>query len=601
MTDTTISALLETDPQCAMEYMIKEYTGLLWGVAQLWLREPEDIKDCISETFSEFYIHHDRYDPSKGSLKGYLVVITKRIAMRQHAALLQCGDVETCPLPENPIERAEQREDLEEALRSLDSLDEQIIRLKYYGGMTAKEIAAQLNLPYETVKKRHQRSLRKMKKALTIGLVIVVLIALLASCGYAVLRYFGVLPGYGVSTDPQRTFYVLETGETMHTERFELTVTEAWWNEGILIVDTELSFADTEANYTPQPQADGSSQMVFAPVVPSLEAAGGGAGWTLLRTVILASEANAATQVRFVFAGSTQIAGDLELTLSSEGGEAKLLLSTSALTLTPEEAGSCAMTEEGGLLAIPRIENGELIVSIYPLNIGQFQTNISLTMGFWECFGGPSAPVTVTTPEGEVRTGRPMGYNPYSYSEYLDWNFGPAEPGTFVLTVPYVYQTPAESQVMEWELSLSDPPVLEAEVPGGSITFSELAQAEYAERIFCGEEARIFPAEQYGAYGWWSLEAQWHYDDPDRTLAMAVPTLSFAHLPAQLTDGSYADIGLVPRSRDAADDAGGTFHMLDGYVFYTNDPVAAMVLRLDTANICYRWDQKFEIPFTVLE
>lgn len=33
MTDTTISALLETDPQRAMEHIITQYTGLLWSIA----------------------------------------------------------------------------------------------------------------------------------------------------------------------------------------------------------------------------------------------------------------------------------------------------------------------------------------------------------------------------------------------------------------------------------------------------------------------------------------------------------------------------------------------------------------------------------------
>lgn len=521
--------------------------------------------------------------------------------MRQHGDLLRSTGAEDYPLPADPFLRAEQREELESALRALDPLDEQIIRMKYYGGMTAREIAEQLDLPYETVKKRHQRGLKKMKRALTIGLVIAAIAALLAACGYVVLRYFGVLPGYGVGTDPECAFYVLETAEAMHTERFDLTVTEAWWNEGVLTLDADLGFADTEANRNPQPQADGTSVMVFAPVVPNPEAAGGGSGWSLLRTIVLDSDADATTRVRYVFAGSPQRADDLELTLTAEGGEAKLVLNASDGAMTPEEAGFCAMTEEGGLLAIPRIENGELIVSIYPLNIGQFRTNVSLTMGLWEGFGGPSVPVTVTTPEGEVRTGRAVGYNPYSYSDYLDWNFGPADPGEFVLTVPYVYQTPAESRILEWELLLSDLTELEAQIPGGSLTFSRLAPAEYAGRIFCGEEARIFPEEQYGAYDWWTLEVQWSLGDPDRTLAMAVPTLSYAGPPAQLADGMYADAGLVPRSRDAADDTGTAFHVPDGYVLYANDPAAAMVLRLDTANICYRWDQEFELTFTVGE
>lgn len=55
--------------------------------------------------------------------------------------------------------------------------DLDIIRMKYYGGMTIQEIADSLGLPYETVKKRHQRSLSKMHLAMIA--VLVLLLALL--------------------------------------------------------------------------------------------------------------------------------------------------------------------------------------------------------------------------------------------------------------------------------------------------------------------------------------------------------------------------------------------------------------------------------------
>ena len=50
------------------------------------------------------------------------------------------------------LSRMESKDELEAALAALEPLDEQIVRMKYYGGMTAREIAASLGLPYETVK-----------------------------------------------------------------------------------------------------------------------------------------------------------------------------------------------------------------------------------------------------------------------------------------------------------------------------------------------------------------------------------------------------------------------------------------------------------------
>lgn len=89
------------------------------------------------------------------------------------------------------------RADLERAMESLKPNELQIIRMKYYDGMSVREIADSLNLPYETVKKRHQRSVLKLGQSLTLALV---LIFILTACVYGVLRYLDVIPPIGMWT-----------------------------------------------------------------------------------------------------------------------------------------------------------------------------------------------------------------------------------------------------------------------------------------------------------------------------------------------------------------------------------------------------------------
>ena len=66
--DAALLALLDSDPETGMEELVTRYNGLLWSVAARRLGEPEDIKDCINETFLEFYAHRERFAPDKGSL-----------------------------------------------------------------------------------------------------------------------------------------------------------------------------------------------------------------------------------------------------------------------------------------------------------------------------------------------------------------------------------------------------------------------------------------------------------------------------------------------------------------------------------------------------
>lgn len=59
-----------------------------------------------------------------------------------------------------------ERETIQNALKVLDETDEKIVLMYYWEGYSLKEIASILHLPYETVKKRHPRALKKMQKIL---------------------------------------------------------------------------------------------------------------------------------------------------------------------------------------------------------------------------------------------------------------------------------------------------------------------------------------------------------------------------------------------------------------------------------------------------
>ena len=191
--------------------MVEQYTGLLWHVAEHHLKNPEDIKECVNDTFLEFYIHRERFDSKKGTLATYLAQIMRNLSISRYRKNVLWDEQLDTPL-EDPMsisELAEARVDLERAMAALKPEDAEIIRMKYYGGMTVREIAASLGLSYDTVKKRHQRSLSKMRMLL-LGLLVLGLLAVLAACAYTLLRYFGIIPGYGISGDPKSLVFILE-------------------------------------------------------------------------------------------------------------------------------------------------------------------------------------------------------------------------------------------------------------------------------------------------------------------------------------------------------------------------------------------------------
>lgn len=167
--DAKLLQMLNRDPHEGMAALVEQYTGILWRVAEHHLQNPEDVKECVNDTFMEFYLHYDRYDPDKGSLTTYLSQIVRNLSISCYRKNV-VRDTHDLPGsvadPRTLLDQVETQRDLEEAIAALKPENADIIRMKYYDRMTAWEIADSLGLSYESVKKRHQRSLGKLKMLL---------------------------------------------------------------------------------------------------------------------------------------------------------------------------------------------------------------------------------------------------------------------------------------------------------------------------------------------------------------------------------------------------------------------------------------------------
>lgn len=197
LNDQQILAKLAKSPQQGLALLMEQYTGLIWHIASRYLHDPEDIKECVNEAFTRFYFQRGKYDPGRASLPLYLSVITRNLAIsryrkEQQQTALSTAAALSCP-EDQQISLSELRADVENAMETLQPEEAALIRMKYYGGMTTKEIAASLGLPYETVKKRHHRSLKKLRRSMLLSLILLALL-LLSACTYCVLRHYDIIP-----------------------------------------------------------------------------------------------------------------------------------------------------------------------------------------------------------------------------------------------------------------------------------------------------------------------------------------------------------------------------------------------------------------------
>ena len=199
-----ILTLLREDRERGAELLLETYTPLLWSVCRRRLSDPEDIKECVNDVFTGFCMNIDAFDPEQSSLKNYLALLADRKAISYFRNNQRRNQAETAAALAAPSDQAGLHRELEEALSLLEPEDAHILRMKYYGGMTYREIAEQMGLAEETVKKRGRRSLKKMAKWMILGLVTA---ALLAGCAYVAHRYFRYFRGVGIIPDENLPVY----------------------------------------------------------------------------------------------------------------------------------------------------------------------------------------------------------------------------------------------------------------------------------------------------------------------------------------------------------------------------------------------------------
>ena len=81
--DVGLLGLLDASPADGREMLESLYGEPVRLAAAQRLSCAEDVQACVQDTFADFYMQRKRFDPSKGSLRGYLITISTRKAIRR--------------------------------------------------------------------------------------------------------------------------------------------------------------------------------------------------------------------------------------------------------------------------------------------------------------------------------------------------------------------------------------------------------------------------------------------------------------------------------------------------------------------------------------
>lgn len=180
MTDNDLMVLLDSDPSEGIRVMIDHYSPLVYTIAYSKLGSvlsSDDMEEFVSYIFSRVYENRGGIDGSRGSLKGYISTLAKRMCIdeyRKHSTRVKTVEM-TDEYAETIADKHDMQEDVErsmdekalvEALKMLGQKDRAVLVRRYYYNQTSAKIAQSLHMTDAAVRKRIARAMDKVRKIL---------------------------------------------------------------------------------------------------------------------------------------------------------------------------------------------------------------------------------------------------------------------------------------------------------------------------------------------------------------------------------------------------------------------------------------------------
>lgn len=159
----------------ALAEAYRRHGGAVMGLARRVMGDATEAEDVTQDVFVRLWDRPDQFDPSRGSLRTYLLtlahsravdLIRSRSARRgreERDARSTAAAGYDVDLEVQDLALADQ---VAQAMASLTQEERQAIELAYFEGHTYREVAVLLDQPEGTVKSRIRSGLRRMRRSL---------------------------------------------------------------------------------------------------------------------------------------------------------------------------------------------------------------------------------------------------------------------------------------------------------------------------------------------------------------------------------------------------------------------------------------------------
>jgi RNA polymerase sigma-70 factor, ECF subfamily len=159
--------------ETALATLYDRYAVILSSVLNRILRDTQATEEILQDIFFQLWSSPSRFDASRGSLPGWLVVIARNRAisrLRRHNPAAGDELHEATVIPtfnfENAVSQKQLLGRVKSALENLPKEQRAAIELAYFEGLTHSEIAQRTGDPLGTVKTRLRSAVETLKRTL---------------------------------------------------------------------------------------------------------------------------------------------------------------------------------------------------------------------------------------------------------------------------------------------------------------------------------------------------------------------------------------------------------------------------------------------------
>lgn len=169
-TDATLLSAVRSGDEHAMAQLYDRYSSIVYSVALRVLGDTGAAEDILQEVFMQLWRSPNAFDPSRGSLPGWLAVIARNRAidsLRKRRPETDITEIVVSVEPDfaSGAEWSRALEKIRSTLTSMPSPQRSALEMAFFEGLTHTEIAAKTGEPLGTIKTRIRAGLVTLRKA----------------------------------------------------------------------------------------------------------------------------------------------------------------------------------------------------------------------------------------------------------------------------------------------------------------------------------------------------------------------------------------------------------------------------------------------------